>query len=152
MFTVYLAGLISTEHPKSLEWRTSRAIKVWAAVNSVRLLDPLRGKGVLGEVTTDGGITCSVATSADIMRRDFRDVVSCDVLLVNLNTWGSTRPMIGTPMELGWAWEHHKPVVAVAPPKDYLWRNHPMVSQAVSHYMDTVEDAISFIERYYLTA
>lgn len=152
---IYLAGLISTNKPDSLAWRA--AVKDWASVRSSRplgptivILDPLRGKGDLSKSTSDGGITTGVATARDIMRRDYNDVVSCDVLLVHLDDFGSTRPMLGTPMELGWAWEHHKPVVAVAAKENYLMRNHPMVSEAVSRYFETVGAAWEFILRYYL--
>ena len=157
---VYVAGLISTDRPDSLAWRQHIAeqarlwnkhqIHVLLSDRRVVILDPLRGKEDLVNQTHDGGITSTASTSKDIMRRDYRDVVSSDVLLVHLDDFGSSRPMVGTPMELGWAWEHHKPVVAVASKDNYLFRNYPMVAEAVSHYFETVQEAWNYIIRYYI--
>jgi len=41
-------------------------------------------------------------------------------------------------------------VVAVASKDNYLFRNHPMVSEAVSHYFETVDAAWDYILKYYL--
>jgi len=157
---IYVAGLISTERPESLAWRqrVARNAGAWnhnqemhdLSRNRIVVLDPLRGKEDLVHQTSDGGITSTLSTGKDIMRRDYRDVISSDVLLVHLDDFGSVRPMVGTPMELGWAWEHHKPVVAVASKDNYLFRNHPMVSEAVSHYFEAVDAAWDYILKYYL--
>jgi nucleoside 2-deoxyribosyltransferase len=116
----------------------------------ILLRDPLRGKGNLASTTADGGLTTTVSTAADIMRRDYRDVISCDIILAHLDAFGSTRPLTGTIMELGWAWERHTPVLAVAAESNYLMRSHPMVSQTVSHYFTNLGDAWQFILRYQL--
>jgi len=148
MKTIYLAGLISTEYPESLIWRgaAKRLLLDLADEHGkdVNVLDPLRGKGDLSRTSKDGGVTAdAVFTPGDIILRDFHDVLISDIILVNLNDFGSPRPMVGTFYELAWAWDHKKLVVAVGGNK--LMRTHPFVVQSVTHYFDTAEEACRFI-------
>jgi nucleoside 2-deoxyribosyltransferase len=113
----------------------------------------MSGKSGLADNTKDGGITDIRLNPGDIIHRDFQDVMRSDLILANLNLWGSPRPMLGTWPELGWAWEHKKPVIAISTPGDSnydLVRSHPFVRAFVAHYFDTVEEAAEFIESYYV--
>lgn len=147
---VYLAGLISTDHRTSLEWREEAAYRL--SEKGLSVLSPLRGKDF--SYSQDGGITIddiagAQSTTKDCVMRDYNDIIRAGVLLVNLNTWGSTRPMVGTLMELAWAWQLRKPVVAVCGKDDYLMREHPFIKDSVTHYCEAVEEAVEFVGRYY---
>ena len=146
-WTVYLAGLIATDYPASLEWRDRVTPVLEAAGFEVR--NPLAGKGNLKCVTSDGGITTSVTSNKSIMLRDRRDVRESDIILAHLETFGSPRPLVGTIVELGWAWDDQTPVVAVALEDNYLMRKHPFVSECVSQYWADLDEAVDFIIRYY---
>ena len=148
---VYLAGLISTTHPESLAWRDEAAFRLvegWG----LDVLSPLRGKDM--STSKDGGITVDVSqgTSKDCILRDYNDIQQTDLILVNLNDWGEARAQggsAGTMFELAWAWTAHTPVVAICPLDNQVMRTHPFVREAVTHYCETVEEAIEFIGRYY---
>jgi nucleoside 2-deoxyribosyltransferase len=144
---VYLAGLISTDFPLSLEWRPIAAAQLEAAGFAVR--SPLAGKGNLKCVTTDGGITSTVTSNRSITLRDYRDVSECDIILAHLGLFLSKRPLVGTIAELAWAWQLRKPVIAVAADDDYLMRKHPFISEFVSQYVSTESEACEFITDYY---
>jgi nucleoside 2-deoxyribosyltransferase len=147
MKTIYLAGFISTDYPQTYEWRK----KAWQLLHGpyFEILSPLRGKENLGVQSNDGGLTSTVNTSRDIILRDFHDVKRSDVILANLENYGSPRPLLGTIYELGWAWEQQKPVVAVCSLENTLMRKHPFVVETVSHYFETVEEACKFTDDYY---
>jgi nucleoside 2-deoxyribosyltransferase len=146
MKTVYLAGLISTEKTESLTWRYDAAS---AFEGKMRVLSPMRGKDKLGSTSKDGGITTSELTANDILMRDYHDVKESHVILAHLETFGSTRPMVGTIAELAWAWMLQIPVVAICNKDNYLMRNHPFVKAFVSHFSETVEEGVTFVATYY---
>lgn len=144
---VYLAGLISTDTPESLEWRIRIAPLLQDAGFEVRT--PMFGKKKLDCDSKDGGLTSSSASSKSIVLRDRRDVRESDIILVHLETFGCTRPLVGTVCELAWAWDQRTPVVAICKPDNYLMRKHPFISEFVSHYADNEEEALDFLRRYY---
>ena len=144
---VYLAGFISTDHPETIAWRERVTPILEEAGFEVR--NPLAGKGNLKCCTKDGGITTSITTNKSIVLRDRRDVRESDIILAHLENFGSTRPLVGTLVELGWAWDDQTPVVAVAEPTNYLMLNHPFISEFVTQYWDTLDQAVDFIIRYY---
>jgi nucleoside 2-deoxyribosyltransferase len=144
---VYLAGLISTEYPESLEWRTRIGPILEDSGFEVRT--PLAGKTKLASESPDGGITTTTSNSKSICLRDRRDVKECDIMLTNLRTFGSPRPLIGTIAELAWCWDQRTPVVAICDKNDYLMHKHPFISEFVSMYVESEEDAVEFLRRYY---
>lgn len=153
--TIYLAGFISTDHPETFAWReeAERSLQGRALKNRFTHLDvlnPCRSKGELRAFSKDGGVTSENLTPRDIILRDYHDVTHSNVILVNLDNYGSTRPLVGTICELAWAWEERIPVVAFCSPDNYLMRNHPFIQEFVSHYFDTLEDAVEFIVHYYI--
>jgi len=143
--TVYLAGLISTDHPESLEWRI-RAGKELR--RDFRVLTPMRDKHDLQETTNDGGLTSLRWPASAIIHRDYQDVIQSDVILAHLELFGSPRPLIGTIFELAWAWQARIPIVGIAHLGNTLMRRHPFVSQAVTVYVPDLETAYSYV-RYF---
>ncbi len=143
---VYLAGLISTTHLESLSWRAKLIPQLEAAGFDVR--NPLKGKQNLLSETKNGGMSTTSASCKSIVSRDFGDVIASNVILVNLNTWGSQRPMIGTFFELGLCLHLNKAVVAILDNNSYL-RQHPFIQEVIDEYFETEEAAIAFLKRYY---
>jgi len=148
MRKVYLAGLISTERPASLQWRLDIAPKLQEL--GAYILSPMRGKQNLAKTSKDGGITDPALSPKDIILRDFDDVKRADIILVHLDTFGSDRPLTGTIYELGWAWQMQKPVVAIAAANNLLMRNHPFVKETIAHYCETQDEALEIMRRHYL--
>lgn len=144
---VYLAGLISTEYPESLEWR--KRLEPILQDSGFEVRTPLFGKQSLKTDSKDGGITSGSASAKSICLRDRRDVRESDIVLAHLETFGSPRPMVGTIAELAWCWDQRTPVVAICAKDNYLMRNHPFISEFVSHYVENEEEAIEFLRRYY---
>jgi nucleoside 2-deoxyribosyltransferase len=145
--TIYLAGLISTDYPESLLWRIE--VTPILEAHEFDVLSPMRGKENLALESPDGGITDPNLTSKDIILRDYHDVVASDVILMHLESFGSPRPLLGTICELAWAWEMKKPIIAVVHPANKLMLNHPFVKEAVSHYLNTTEEAVEFIAHHF---
>lgn len=144
---VYLAGLISTEFPESLEWRKRIAPILQDSGFDVRT--PLFGKPHLKSDSPDGGITSGSATSKSICLRDRRDVRECDIMLTHLETFGSSRPLVGTIAEMAWCWDQRTPVVGICAVNNYLMRKHPFISEFVSCYVENEDEAVDLLRRYY---
>lgn len=144
---IYLAGLISTDFTESLDWRyrvTPRLEEIGFEVSS-----PLHGKKDLRNQTKDGGMNYTCNSSKSIILRDRRDVREADILLVHLELFGSTRPLLGTIAELAWAWDQRTPVVAICNLNNDYMRKHPFMAEFISHYEPTEDAAINFLQRYY---
>lgn len=149
MKTVYLAGQITTNNPASLEWREEAEA---ALRGQAHVVSPLRGKESLRAESPDGGITSSRTDSSSkaVILRDFHDVESADVILADLTQYDPTRPLVGTYMELAWAWYLKKPVVVIAAEDDYLARKHPFIVESVAAYFPTLDEAVACLRRYWL--
>ena len=133
---VYLAGPIAgCEYDAAIDWRDEAAR--WFHLREIITLSPMRAKSQLagGVISHDfrnyNGIGYGpFYTSQGIMTRDFNDVKTCDVALVNL--LGSKRISLGTVMELAWMYAFRKPVVIVIEPSTVsVYKAHPMVGAAL---------------------
>jgi len=82
-------------------------------------------------------------TSRGIMARDFNDVKQADALLVNL--LGAKKPSLGTIMELAWAFALQKPCVVVIEKNGNPHDNHPMIHEAISFRVDTLDEGVSSV-------
>lgn len=145
--TVYLAGPIANVPGiQACDWRDYAEDQLKIAYQcSVR--NPMRVKDVkMRDVALissdfhtyqDWGI---FFTSRAIMTRDFNDVKTSDVLLVNL--LGALKPSLGTIMELAWAFALQKPCVVVIETTGNPHDNHPMIAEAMSFRVDNLDDAI----------
>lgn len=142
---VYLAGLISTDAPQSLQWRVDVGPHLELA--GFEVFSPMRGKNP--DALVQGGLVDPNVTSRDILLRDFNDVKRASVILAHLEIFGGTRPLLGTIAELAWAWQLNTPVVGVAREDNSYMRNHPFVREFVSHYCGSMWEAADFIINYY---
>jgi nucleoside 2-deoxyribosyltransferase len=77
------------------------------------------------------------------MTRDFNDVKQSDVLLVNL--LGAKVPSLGTIMEMAWAFALQKPCVVAIEATGNPHDNHPMIHEAMSFRVESLEDAVDAV-------
>jgi len=138
MMKVYLAGFMSGDQLKeTTEWRqrirSFYSGKGWDIV----CLDPYNGKDVA--TITGEGLKSSV-TPHGIVHRDYMSVMAADVLVCNMNTFGSKRPLTGTICEMAWAWEHHKPIIMIT--DDPKYKEHPFTEYFASFVYSTVEEML----------
>ena len=140
MKTVYLAGLMRRGAPQCFKWRGQA--KLLLEDNFV-VRDPFRGKE--GEVWNTK-YTVKHATNKDVFWRDYTDIRSSDIFLVNLIPFNN-EPLIGTYIEMGWAWEHRIPIVAVVSPLDVCV--HPFLDTMVTSFFEYITDACEHINGYY---
>lgn len=137
-----IAGLIGAD---AVDWRHTAARRLGDF--GIEALNPMRAKQRLGgeeRISTNFHTYQEYGpffTSRGIMTRDFNDVQRCDVLLVNL--LGLTKPSLGTVMELGWAFALQKPAVVAIEAKGNPHDNHPMIHEAISFRVTTLDEAIT---------
>lgn len=140
---VYLAGFMSGEKLKECtEWRLKirnhfrnyeldeSAPAIYQGnkylAYPIAFLDPFNGKEI--DTIDKKGITSSIPPHA-IRRGDKMSVKKADIVIANMNTFGSDRPMIGTHHELRWAGDFETPRILIVPQKDLeLYKNHPFTA------------------------
>jgi nucleoside 2-deoxyribosyltransferase len=135
---IYLAGYIHGKNiDKCSEWRVKLRDFYIRKVWDITWLDPLNGKN-FAEITEDG-LKSSVPYSA-IFDRDLSSVRNSDLIIANMNTFGSSRPPIGTISELAWAGLMQKPIVMITDELNYI--EHPFMKKMVSWVVPDVETLI----------
>ena len=131
---VYLAGFIQgNKIIECTSWR-KEIVGYYHLNPDISFLDPFSGKD-LSSISGDG-LNSSTPRNA-IVHRDYAAVTSSDLIVANMNTFGESRPPIGTICELAWAWDKKIPIVLISEDKNYL--NHPFVSYFTSIAVPDVE-------------
>lgn len=140
---VYLAGPIRfTSYGEATGWRQEVAAILKAC--GVEPLSPMRGKEYLSKEKringpfANGSYPHLLSTPAAINGRDRFDVMSSDVVLMNL--LGAERVSIGTMIEVGWADAYRKPILLVD--SNGSCHDHAMVRQAASWITDDLYEAV----------
>jgi hypothetical protein len=150
---VYLAGLIhGSVIDQCIAWRKQVVdyYSNWKGTGKpyadLCLIDPTNGEK---DVALDG-LSCSLP-SRFILEKDYAAVKQSDLIVVNLNTFGVSRPPIGSICEIVFAWEHKKPVFAITTEDVYI--RHPFISNMVSWYFESVEHMLKekAIQSFYKT-
>ena len=159
MYKIYLAGYIQGDKIKECsEWRKKirdvydnwetnykKLGKDYAGMDDVRVvikypiewLDPLNGKN-LDKITGDG--LKSEASPHSIVHRDYVAVTNANLIVVNMDTFGTERGLCGTLCELAWAWEHHIPIIMITDEKKYA--EHPFLSYFASEIVSSVDELL----------
>ncbi len=142
---VYLAGAIANVSGfEATQWRENVAFALGQV--GIQTRNPMRAKRFLSEQTKisstyhDYEHKGTFFTSRGIMTRDFNDVKQSDALLVNL--LGAVKPSLGTIMELAWAFALQKPAVVVIEDEGNPHDNHPMVHEAISFRVNTLDEGV----------
>lgn len=139
---VYLAGLMSGEKlNETVSWRTQirEHYENWKGKGRypIDFLDPYNGPEL--ESIDKEGLKSSVPAKAIILG-DFMSVKKADVIVANMNDFGSSRPSIGTHWEMAWAWTMDKPVILIVPKElRTRYENHPFTGSAAMIF-DSVEE------------
>lgn len=141
---VYLAGAIS-----GLTY--GEAQEGWRAYASTRLNEsgipaysPLRAKDYLdAHGKLEGSYDEFPLSSAKgILTRDRWDVMTCDLVLMNLV--GTEKVSIGSVMEAAYADAFRKPLVLVLEPENI--HMHPMLEQAAGFISSDLDEALTIVE------
>lgn len=144
--SVYLAGPIAgSGYDKINDWR----LKASVDLSPIKTLSPMRGKEFLKGEKEDVHnyerttvIENALGSSRGITARDRFDVMTCDLVLMNL--LGASRVSIGTMIEIGWADAFRKPIVLVIDEENV--HIHPMVLETASFIVTNMDQAIHVIQ------
>ena len=141
MKTVYLAGLMRRGVSQCMQWREEATVLL---ADNFIVRNPFRGKT---SARWDTKYTITGVTNKDILLRDYRDVLASDIFLVDVTEYCG-EPLIGTFVELGWAWEHRIPVVAFS---EHIGSkgNHPFVNTMITSFFISLQEACEHINGYY---
>jgi nucleoside 2-deoxyribosyltransferase len=151
MNTVYLVGVIS-EDPKSHEWRreAKRLLRDKFVVN-----DPTSSRfdrETLKEAEGDADKMHKLVSEHQaeiLLPKSLQSVQNCDIVLINLDLQAKDRPMVGSIMELAWAFMLHKTVIAIKGGSYYSY--HPMVQGCVHAWAKSVAEAAEIIREFFTT-
>jgi nucleoside 2-deoxyribosyltransferase len=135
---VYAAGGI-----KGLSWADAvlwREDLAKALGENVQVLSPMRSKSYLvGEnEIKDSYDDFTLSTGKGITTRDRWDVMTCDVVFMNL--LGLKKVSIGTMIEVGWADAFRKPLIVVMDDKNI--HDHAMVKEIAGFTVKTFDEGV----------
>jgi len=141
MFSVYLAGYMNEKKLKDcLVWRKKiiSHYNNWKGIEKYPIcwLDPFNGE--LKEMHMEG-LKGNIPENS-ILHRDYKAVVSADLVVANLNTFNAKRPLVGTICEIAWAWEKHTPIVVISKEKHFT--EHPFIKNFASWIVSDVEELL----------
>lgn len=155
---VYLAGYMNgnklkettiwrkeiRNHYKNYEKNEKKEIVSYPII----FLDPYNGKEF--ESISKDGVTSHIPPTA-IRKADKMSVNKANIIVANMNTFGESRPMMGTHHEICWALDDDKPVILICSKKDLeLYKNHPFTCDCdyyLTDYKELLDNKI--LETYY---
>jgi len=141
---VYLAGYIQgevIEECTSWRKRIREFYDNWKGTGKrypICWLDPLNGED-FAEISPDG--LKGVMPPNAIVHKDYTCVEKCDLIVVNMDTFGKKRPLTGTICELAWGWQMHKPIVMITEEIQYI--QHPFLAAFTSWVVPTVDELLN---------
>lgn len=129
---IYLAGPIAgLTYDRATDWRVQLADELWPWF---WCLDPMRDKQHLGASAEPLGTRYAahrLTEDAAIVGRDRFDVARADAVVFNLAIMPE-KVSLGTMVELGWATQQGKPVIALLPPlTEGTVYDHPFIRALV---------------------
>ena len=137
MFAVYLAGYISGNKIKECSAWREEVIKNYRLTRDIEFINPLNGHDM--DTISKNGLTSDIPNKG-IIYKDYKSVIESDLIVVNLDTFGDDRPLIGTICELAWAWERKIPVVAFGGLEYYS--KHPFLQEFITIYTNTIKGVL----------
>ena len=138
---VYLAGPISgLDLNGATSWRNIAKERLESV--GIKAVSPLRGKDFLESAgVLEGSYEDNpLSTQRGIMTRDHFDATKCGAVFVNL--LGAQRVSIGTVMEMAWCFEARVPLIVAMEDEGNL-HDHPMVREAISYRLPTLDAALA---------
>ena len=153
--TVYLVGQISPLYIMTYEWR--RYVRnFFGEDNTFNWIDPCsnnfnkkvlnKGKYAVTKEKRSWGI--------DILpHKDYSFVLESDIAIANMNQYDPDKPLLGSFFELAWYFIHpEKTVIGFADDLGSYICQHPFVQQAVSVWVNSIEDTCYLLEKYFVDA
>jgi nucleoside 2-deoxyribosyltransferase len=139
----YLAGMIHGSVIKECKFWRRKIVEHymnWKGTGQpykdLYFLDPCCGE----ENVSSDGMTSDLP-SKTILDKDYNAVKKCDLLVVNMDTFGIKRAPVGTIIETAFAYEFRKPIIMITDEDVYL--RHPFVSNMVSWYFKSVDEMLN---------
>ena len=137
---VYLSGpMIGLTWPEAMGWR--RDVSKRLTMLGYDVLVPGRTEERAG--TAYKSTPMPPASAADLLKLDALDVRNADILLVNLLQITETMPLVGSSIEIGIAHALNHTILVIGD-KAAL---HPFIVEAATKVVETVEEALSWMER-----
>jgi len=135
----YLAGIMlgGEAQKPTVDWRYSIR-KFYEnykgnGMYEICFLDPWNGE-IDAEVDPEG-LTNSRVSANTIFQGDVCAIKKANIIVANLNQYGSARPSVGTYFECGMALALGKPLILIVPENEYdRWCKHPFTSQSCAIY------------------
>ena len=141
---IYLAGPMGgLTYKEANHWRqfVSRSL-YHASDGQIVSFSPMRGveRPKSSETALTNNDSCRpFVTPRTIIVRDYVDCQKADLIFVNF--LGAKTLSIGTIMEIGFAYAHRIPIVAVIE-SDNVHANHPMMEEAFTYKVDNLTDGM----------
>jgi nucleoside 2-deoxyribosyltransferase len=84
--------------------------------------------------------------------KDYKMIEICSIMVANLDFYTDAKPMIGTVMELEWAFRvFNIPVIAIASdPDNNPYALHPWINQHVGAIVGSVEEVVELIRNFFI--
>jgi len=150
-YMVYLVGAL-TEDPATHLWRDMAAdlLSSYFEINNPG--NSLFDKRILEK---SGGVSEKFykfvrrEASDILLPKSFMSVLHSDIILANLELEPLDRPLIGSIMEIAWAFDHNKTIVAIK--GDNFYCKHPMIVKAVCAWAKDVKEACDIIKQFFCT-
>ncbi len=133
---IYLAGYISEKVlDQCTKWR--EIVKQSNTNLPIDWLDPLSGHQ---ETTiTNSGLSSNIPPGG-IFYRDLQAVLSADLVIANLDTFGQSRPLTGTIFEMAWCRLGNIPLIVITDDPNYKY--HPFILFSAAIIAQSVEELI----------
>ena len=106
-----------------------------------RWIDPMDGEDL--STLKNHGLESNVQSAAMVMR-DYTSVRNADIIIINTDTFGADRPLIGSIFEIAWAWEFKKPIIMIS--KDEYYVKHPFLKTVCSAVVKNQEAALEVLD------
>lgn len=147
MKRLYLAGAISAD-PETQDWRkyvVKRLGDTFEVDNpAMSKFDKEAYKE--GKEDPEGFYKKQLGKNAEIfLPKSYQAVAKCDIFLVNLLI--DPPGHAGHIMELAWAWQLHKTIIAIR--GEGFLSNHPMVRSCVNAWAEDEEEACDIIRMFF---
>jgi nucleoside 2-deoxyribosyltransferase len=84
-----------------------------------------------------------------LLPKSFQSVQKADIILANLALDANDRPMVGSLMEIAWAYAMHKTIIAIKGTSYYS--QHPMIKGAIHAWANDVEEGCNIIREFFTT-
>jgi nucleoside 2-deoxyribosyltransferase len=157
---VYLAGNISDD-PETYKWRYRFEQEILKRSLRVAVLNPCANKFNKG-IEPDGKGSDSVnffdraiaqRGKGVLALKDYQMIKICTIIVANLKLIDPEKPMIGTVVELTWAYDLKIPVIGIVDESfawGQLYSRHPFLDRFISERVSDEIEAVDIIQDFFI--